>query len=138
MKLQELRMSKDFSLREAAKAAGIQPRKLSDYEFGRDLPSTGQIELLAKLYGVDSQEIRRCLPAKEKSIALAERAGKMLEAIASTHRDAEAHGLKSGNGGTGSLICPSCGTGTINYSVASVNGHIWGRCSTSGCAAWME
>lgn len=39
----------------------------------------------------------------------------------------------------GHIPCPLCSTGTIVFSRAgSFNGHIHGRCSTSGCIQWME
>jgi hypothetical protein len=54
------------------------------------------------------------------------------------HEDAKAKGLGKGHGGYGSLKCPGCESGTLQYSVASYNGHMHGRCSTKGCASWME
>jgi len=71
---------------------------------------------------------------KDKKAKLAE----FMHAVAETHRDADAKGLKKGHGGTGELPCPTCETGTIKYSVASVNGHIFGCCTTPGCVRWME
>jgi len=38
--------------------------------------------------------------------------------------------------GNGKLVCPCCG-GTVSYSRA-LNGHVHARCSTKGCASWME
>jgi hypothetical protein len=63
---------------------------------------------------------------------------RMLLAVSATHEDAATKGLKRGNGGTGSVKCPACEMGIIKYSVASLNGHIWGACSTKGCVQWME
>ncbi len=62
----------------------------------------------------------------------------MLKAISATHEDAKMKGLRQGHGGQSSLKCPVCAAGEITYSVAGVNGHIWGSCSTEGCAKWME
>lgn len=53
------------------------------------------------------------------------------------HNDAKVRGYRRGNGGYGSVPCPACG-GTIRYSVAGLNGHMHGACSTLGCASWME
>jgi hypothetical protein len=36
----------------------------------------------------------------------------------------------------GSIECPKCKKG-LHFSVARSNGHIWGRCETGGCLAWM-
>lgn len=34
--------------------------------------------------------------------------------------------------------CPACGTGKLHLSISSYNGHVWGRCTTENCLAWME
>lgn len=39
-------------------------------------------------------------------------------------------------GVAGDVECPKC-TARLHYTVAKVNGHLWGRCSTDGCLAWM-
>jgi hypothetical protein len=61
-----------------------------------------------------------------------------LTAIHAAHADAKAKGLKKGNGGKDSLPCPVCKTGTLHYSVADYNGHLWGQCDTKDCVSWME
>lgn len=38
----------------------------------------------------------------------------------------------------GTIPCPACGTGTVSWSRARSNGHIYARCSTPDCASWME
>lgn len=38
----------------------------------------------------------------------------------------------------GTIPCPNCEGGTLHYSRAALNGHIHARCTTEGCAAWME
>lgn len=53
------------------------------------------------------------------------------------HADAKEKGIIKGVGGASQVECLVC-TGTIRYSVAAVNGHMWGRCSTPGCLVWME
>jgi hypothetical protein len=50
------------------------------------------------------------------------------------HEAAEKIGLGKGSGGVGACPCPRCRTGTINFRVASSNGHMWGACTTQGCA----
>ncbi len=35
----------------------------------------------------------------------------------------------------GSIPCPTC-SAELKYSIASINGHIWGKCSGCGLA-WM-
>lgn len=138
MTLRELRVSKDLSLREAAKVAGLSIVKLSDYERGTDLPTTEAIEALAAIYGVESNVIRAGLPAPDEAIAHAERVGKWMKALRAAKDHAKAAGLGRGNGGRGEMPCPAeCG-GTLRYSVASVNGHMHAACSSSKCVRWME
>ncbi len=36
------------------------------------------------------------------------------------------------------LQCPACGTGELHLSITAYNGHVWGKCTTEGCLAWME
>jgi len=36
-----------------------------------------------------------------------------------------------------SIKCPVCSR-VLSYSISSYNGHIWGKCKTPGCLAWME
>lgn len=43
-----------------------------------------------------------------------------------------------GNGGGGFVSCPVCKSGTLHYTVAGYNGHMWGRCSTKDCVSWMQ
>jgi hypothetical protein len=45
---------------------------------------------------------------------------------------------KSKPGEEGTIPCPVCKTGTINYSIAKINGHVWARCSTKDCVCWIE
>lgn len=33
--------------------------------------------------------------------------------------------------------CPVCG-GKLHMTHAACNGHVWGKCETEGCLAWME
>lgn len=48
----------------------------------------------------------------------------------------EAMGSKRGL--KGQIPCPCCDGGTLHYTVAAINGHIWGACSTPSCVRWME
>lgn len=52
--------------------------------------------------------------------------------------DAKAKGYRKGAGGHGKLPCPCCDGGTLQYSVASYNGHMHAKCTTAGCVSWME
>jgi len=37
----------------------------------------------------------------------------------------------------GTVQCPNC-KGVLHLSHAACNGHVWGKCETDGCVAWME
>jgi hypothetical protein len=65
------------------------------------------------------------------------RLGDTRTAIVACSRDAKEKGFGQGHGGASYIPCPVCKTGTLRYSVASLNGHLWGQCSTSGCVNWM-
>jgi hypothetical protein len=43
-----------------------------------------------------------------------------------------------GKSGQETVDCPACGTGKLHLSIAGYNGHVWGRCETEGCLAWVE
>jgi hypothetical protein len=58
--------------------------------------------------------------------------------LAATQTDAARLGLRKGNGGKGSVPCPACKTGTLHYTVAAYNGHMWGKCTTADCLSWMQ
>ncbi len=59
-------------------------------------------------------------------------------AYVAAKKDAEEHGLGKGNSGKGHIQCPVCTTGTLHYSVASLNGHMHATCDTKGCVSWLE
>jgi hypothetical protein len=43
----------------------------------------------------------------------------------------------AGSDWSGAERCPACG-GNLHLSHASLNGHVWGKCETPNCVAWME
>ena len=45
--------------------------------------------------------------------------------------------IKPKPGTTGAVECPVC-QGKVNWSCSSHNGHVWGKCETEDCVAWME
>lgn len=62
----------------------------------------------------------------------------LMKAMSAARDDAKAKGFKRGNGGRGKVKCPCCESGELHYSVASLNGHLWGKCSTPDCVSWMQ
>jgi len=57
--------------------------------------------------------------------------GGVLAAIAAIQKK---EGKKRGVVGT--IECPVCGK-SLKYSIAASNGHVWGKCETTNCLAWM-
>lgn len=57
----------------------------------------------------------------------------LFSAYAVLKADAAAKGLRKGNGGSGSVDCPACHAGTVKYTIAGSNGHMWARCSNGSC-----
>jgi len=64
------------------------------------------------------------------------RTATFLLALHAASEAAKTLGLKKGRGGAGTTECPIC-KGVLHFSVAAYNGHLWGKCDTKGCAAWM-
>ena len=44
---------------------------------------------------------------------------------------------QKGKSWNGTVQCPVCG-GKLHMTHAACNGHVWGRCETKDCVAWME
>lgn len=40
--------------------------------------------------------------------------------------------------GNGTMDCPVCGSGKLQYKRSNYNGHVHAKCSTDGCVAWQE
>lgn len=53
-KLAELRNESKLSLREICEQTGIPPSRLVELEYGVRIPTSGQIDHLENVYGVDS------------------------------------------------------------------------------------
>lgn len=141
-RLRKLRIDAGLNLGQAARGMGIGLSLLSEWERGCGKPNITQVALLAETFGCTAEEIAAALPTDEE---IAEHAGfvnstleKLGKALESVQTDAKAQGFKRGNGGRGSVKCPCCEGGTLRYSVAGLNGHIWGACSTEGCVRWMQ
>ncbi len=58
-RLRELRTAKSLSTKDVAKKVGIPQSRYSELEKGIRVPTPGQIERLAGLYGVDAGELKQ-------------------------------------------------------------------------------
>ena len=76
--------------------------------------------------------------AEAEALMLIQHGDITMTAMAAAHLDAKNKGLRKGHGGGSGMSCPICHTGTLQYSVASYNGHMGAKCSNEGCVSWME
>lgn len=90
----------------------------------------------------DQEHITTCaarwFPTREESEAHAAESNKQTARVLGAYR-AVATAVGKKRGITGAVDCPVCEKpGALHYSVAAVNGHIWGKCATEGCVSWMQ
>ena len=67
-----------------------------------------------------------------------EESNKAAKAIFGAKDHANSVGFGKGNGGFGQILCPACETGSLRYTVSSLNGHMHAQCSTPKCISFME
>lgn len=137
MTIRERRMRLDMSLGELARKCNLGTSVMSGIERGREEPPDAVIADIARVLECTPEEIRSAIPSKEEIAKENERLRKFLECVGACKADAKQKGFGVGSSGRGEIDCPSCG-GKLRYSVAAVNGHMWGACSTPECVRWME
>jgi hypothetical protein len=123
--------------------AGINYRALvggPDWGWGTRLPCLG---FLFEPKGGERAtcDKRQCWTVEEAETREAEhtrRLESVMAAMSAARKHATAHGFKKNHGGNGEMPCPVCTDGTLRYSVASYNGHLWGACSTESCVRWIQ
>ena len=126
-----------MSLGELARAANLGTAALSRIECGRETAPDSVLEDIGRKVGWSLDEVKCGLPSKEEAEKEYARFSDGVTAMIAAMDDAKKRGLKKGNGGQGEIACPICKR-RLSYSIASVNGHCWGRCQTSGCVSWMQ
>lgn len=137
MTLTEKRRSLDMSLGECARAAGITSLDLSRVERGRAIPDEEMSRKIGSVLGLTGGEVAASLPSPEEVAEENARHANFVLAVNSCTADAKKHGLGRGNGGKGEIECPIC-KGRLRYSVAGLNGHIWGACENKDCVRWLQ
>lgn len=122
--------------------AGIDYRTLvggDDVGWMTRLPCIRAFEPDARFPVVECEQ--RAVLTREEAIVEADRKLERMEQFRKAHAaakfDAAGKGLRKGHGGEGEILCPLCGS-KLYYTVASLNGHMWGHCTTKGCVSWME
>ena len=105
----------------------------------KELPGTRGYPCFRENESVPCQHRR--FPTDEEATTEAnerrEQSKKTTAAMTVAMEDAKSRGLGVGKGGKGHIACPVCSTGRLFYSVAALNGHLWGQCSTPNCVSWM-
>lgn len=110
---------------------------------------TGSFRLALPCLAKLKSDARQTAECKDHRLPTAEEVEKQIadDAAASLRtmlalKAANAHarqlGLGVGKGGSGVVKCPCCADGQIKFSVASVNGHLWAACTTTGCVRWRQ
>jgi hypothetical protein len=126
-----------MALGELARAANLGTVVMSRIERGIECPPDSVLEPIAKLLDWTLEELKAAIPSKEDAERDYCKMSDGITAMLAAQSDAKIKGLKKGHGGQSTMACPIC-KGTLHYSVASVNGHLWGRCATDGCVSWMQ
>ncbi len=80
----------------------------------------------------------QCDERREEEMHNRDRVAILLRGVNAVHEDAKSKKLGRGKGGKSTMACPLCTDGTIVYTVANVNGHIWAKCSTDNCLKFIE
>lgn len=137
MTLIEKRRSMHMALGELARRCQIGTAEMAQIERGRKIPDDSVLSNIGEALGWTTAEVKAALPAKEDADASDDCFLDSLKAMAVCHEDAKAKGFGKGRGGIGEVECPIC-NGRLRYSVAAINGHMWGACSSNGCARWMQ
>lgn len=137
MTLRERRMRLDMSLGELARKCNLGTSVMSSIERGRLIPPDAVIADIAATLECTPDEIKSAIPDPEEIARNAKRDEDFLNMVAACKADAQQKGFGVGNSGRGEINCPTCG-GKVKYSVAAINGHMWGACSTPDCARWVE
>jgi hypothetical protein len=81
---------------------------------------------------------RRSFPTPEEVKSFVEECEKQFENMGKAFQlTAKIKKEHKGKDWQGVEICPACG-GKLHLSHAALNGHVWGKCETEKCLAWLE
>jgi len=96
------------------------------------LAETGPAGTCDKFSELSEEELRQQEIDSEAAFAEATRrmvlVGPIISAMKKKYKGKSIKGVKT---------CPVCG-GKLHMSHSGYNGHVWGKCETEGCVAWME
>lgn len=137
MTLQERRRAKDMALGELARKCNLGTMVMSRIERGLEDPPEAILKDIAAVLGCTVDDVKAGLPSVEEVAQSNKRFEELVSAMGAAQADAKAKGFGKGNAGRGEIECPVC-KGKLRYSVAAVNGHLWGACSNKDCVRWMQ
>uniref|UniRef100_A0A6M3LAC6 Uncharacterized protein n=1 Tax=viral metagenome TaxID=1070528 RepID=A0A6M3LAC6_9ZZZZ len=129
--MKKARIDSHLTLRELWQQTGIKPRRLSDIEGMRVVPTDEEKKTLSGVFGVpflveiDGEKAKERRDSLELEITSL---GSAIKQIKAKHGKTNANGF---------IECPKC-EGRLFYTVAAINGHVWGKCETDDCLSWME
>lgn len=101
--------------------------RLPCYDFAEKKPN-GPVVKCERFAEPTSEELAAEEAAIEAACDRMEKAATVVQKIKADNRGKNAGGV---------VECPVCG-GKLHWSHAACNGHVWGKCETDGCLAWME
>ena len=130
--MKNARLNNGMTYRCLSDLTGISLSRLCDIEHGREVPTEYESGKIKSILGNDisfATETEAASNRKELEDCM--------ESISKVYAELKSRGFGKGNGGSGVMECPKCGD-KLHFSVASLNGHVWGKCTTKGCLSWMQ
>jgi transcriptional regulator with XRE-family HTH domain len=138
MTIRERRNELDMSLGELARKAGLQVVDVSAFERSLRYPKGEDATRLAGALQWTPEELMDSLPsADELAKNRNQHQEHLFAAIVAARAEANRLGLGKGHGGVGSIECPVCKS-QLKFSVATLNGHMWGAGDVERCVRWMQ
>ena len=136
--LRERRRELGMTLGDIGRKSLIGIVDLSAFERGLRHPNEYEADRLARALRWTKDELKASLPsAKEIDQACDSHSQHLIAAIRAVRAEADRRGLGKGHGGSGSIECPVC-RGPLSFTVAALNGHVWGAGDVETCVRWMQ
>ena len=130
--MHEARIKNYITIRDLSIKTGIDASRISSIEHGRAYPTDEERHKLASILG-DQIKFEDPETVAKNDAEFKSRLGASMAVFAEVKK----RGFGKGKGGKGSMPCQTCGK-DLWFSVASINGHVWARCSTDGCVSFMQ
>lgn len=136
--LRERRRELGMTLGDLGRKSLIGVVDLSAFERGLRHPAEHEAGRLARALQWTADELKVALPSPEEVEANRDTHQEhLITAMAAARAASKMAGLGKGRGGHGEIECPYC-KGRLRFSVAGMNGHIWGEGDLETCVRWMQ